>query len=62
MPFDEALERFAGVDLDQVQANIKRAKQKKPPGRKKAQPSGYVDQTNVASLRARRIRKRNTGL
>lgn len=62
MPFEEAVERFAGVGINPVLANIKRAKQKKPPGRKKAKPGGRVDQTKVVSLRARRIRKRRTGL
>jgi len=32
MPLDEALERFAGVTPEEMQANIARAKKKKPPG------------------------------
>lgn len=31
MPFDEALERFAGVDPKEMQANIDKEKKKKPP-------------------------------
>ena len=62
MPFGEAMERFAGVGVDHVLVNIKRAKQKKPPRGKKAPRGGSDDQTNVASLRVRRVRKRNTGL
>jgi hypothetical protein len=60
MPFDEALRRFIGADPAEVEANIRRAKKKKPPGRKKKIPSdGKVDQTNVVSLRHRRMAKRN---
>jgi hypothetical protein len=62
MPFGEAMERFVGVGVDHVLTNIKRAKQKKPPRGKKPPRSGNVDQSNIASLRTRRIRKRNTGL
>ncbi len=62
MPFSEALERFAGTDTREIDASIKRAKTKKPPGGKKAKPSGgKVSGKNVVSLRQRRIRKRNTG-
>jgi len=62
MPFDEALKRFIGVDPDEVEASIKRAKKKKPPGGKKKAPSdGDVKSQNVVSLRDRRIRKRNHG-
>ncbi len=60
MPFDEALERFVGVDPAEVRGNIKRSKKKKPPGGKR--PSGGSSQAeNVVSLKVRRIRKRNTG-
>jgi hypothetical protein len=58
MPFSEALERLAGVDPKEVQANEKRSKQKKPPGGKKPPPD---DPTNVSSLRDARSRKRNRG-
>lgn len=61
MPFGEALERFAGTDPKEMHANIKRAKKKKPPGGKKAPPGNTDDPTNVASLRDRRMRKRNQG-
>lgn len=57
---DEALRRFIGTDPKEVEESIGRAKKKKPPGSKK--PSGGNDQSNVASLRGRRIRKRNTGV
>jgi hypothetical protein len=64
MPFDEALKRFIGTDPKEVEANVIRAKQKKPPGsKKKREPSGGPDQSDtVVSLRSRRVRKRNTGL
>ena len=62
MPFDEALKRFIGTDPREVEASIKRAKKKKPPGgKKKSLPDATVDDKNVVSLRARRIRKRNYG-
>ncbi len=61
MPFGEAMERFAGVGVDHVLANVKRAKQKNPPRGKKA-PRGGDTQSGVASLRVKRLRKRNTGL
>ena len=63
LPFDEALKRFIGTDPKEVETNIKRARQKKPPGSKsKRKPSGGSDQTDsVVSLRSRRVRKRNTG-
>jgi hypothetical protein len=59
MPFAEALERYAGTDPKEMHANIKRAKQKKPPGEKPS--GGKDDDKNVVSLRDRRIRKRNYG-
>jgi hypothetical protein len=50
MPFAEALERFAGTDPKEMQANIKRAKKKRPPGGKKPS-SGQGDNQGVVSLR-----------
>jgi hypothetical protein len=61
MPFSEALKRFADTDPREMHANIKRAKQKKPPGGKKAPPGTPVDADKVVSLRDRRMRKRNHG-
>lgn len=54
MPFSEALERFAGVDPRELEGNIKRSKQKKPPRAKKKRPGGSPDQTNVVRLSNRR--------
>jgi hypothetical protein len=59
MPFDEALERFSGVDPREMHANIARAKKRKPPGEKPQPPGGSLQ--NVAKLSTKRIRKRNTG-
>lgn len=62
MPFGEALERFIGVDPKEMQANIKKAKKKKPSGGKK--PSKGQDTAkaeNVVSLRDTKTRKRNYG-
>ena len=63
MPFDEALKRFIGTDLKEVEESIGRSKKKKPPGNKaKPKSSGGNDQSEtVVSLRSRRVRKRNTG-
>jgi hypothetical protein len=61
MPFSEALERYAGTKPAEMHANIKKAKQKKPPGGKKAPPGNVDVAENVVSLRDRRIRKRNHG-
>lgn len=58
MPLDEALERLVGVDPKEMHANIKRAKQRKPSGGSEPPPD---DTTNVADLRAARIKKRNRG-
>jgi len=61
MPFDEALKRFIGTDPKEVETNIKRGKQKKPPGSKKKLSGGSNQPDTVVSLRVRRVRKRNTG-
>lgn len=61
MPFDEALKRFIGTDVQELEANVKRSKKKKPPGRKKILPGGKIDQSDVVSLRDRRMAKRNYG-
>lgn len=58
MPLDEALERLVGVDPKEMHANIKRAKQRKPPGGITPPPD---DRTNVEDLRVARIKKRNRG-
>jgi hypothetical protein len=51
MPFGEALARFAGTNPDEMHANIKRAKKKKPPGGKNHKPSGDAVAQNIVSLR-----------
>lgn len=61
MPFDEALKRFIRTDPDELESNIKKSKQKKPPGGKRKPPSGSDQLDTVVSLRTRRIKKRNTG-
>lgn len=59
MPFDEALERFAGVKPAEVQANVKKAKKRKPPGGKKEPPGDdpYKSE-NVISLKRQREKRR----
>lgn len=60
---DEFLERTIRTKPSEVEALIKRGKQKKPPGSKRAhKPSGGTSQANsVVDLRHRRMRKRETG-
>lgn len=53
MPFDEALERFAGVKPAEMHANIDKAKKKKkPPGGEPS--SGKVVNSGVVELRYKR--------
>lgn len=63
MPFEEAVERFAGVDPQEMRVNIAKSKKKKPPGDKKpAPPSGPPDKANRDTqnvVRLRDRRKRN---
>jgi hypothetical protein len=55
MPFDEALRRFIGTNPDEVEANVARAKKKKPPGgKKRSPPGGKVINSNVVQLRNKR--------
>jgi hypothetical protein len=62
IPFAEAMERFAGVKPAEMQANIAKAKKKKPPGGKKHKPPSDTGVSqNVVSLRNARNRKRNHG-
>jgi len=62
MPFGEALERFIGVDPKEMQANIKKAKKKRPPGGKKpSKGQDAANAENVVSLRDTRTRKHNYG-
>jgi hypothetical protein len=50
MPFDEALERFAGTDPAEMRANIAKSKAAKPEAERK-RPTPKPDQTNVRRLR-----------
>jgi hypothetical protein len=69
MPFDEAMNRFMQTDPREVEANIARSKQNKPPGSKKKKKkttgskkaAALADGQIVVSLRDRRMRKRNYG-
>ena len=60
---DEFLACAIRTKPSEVEALIKRGKQKKPPGTKRARKaSGGTSQSeNVVSLRRRRMRKRETG-
>ena len=62
MPFEEAMERFIGVDPKEMQANIAKSKKKKPPGEKKAAPGSKVKAKNVISLKDRKTSLRRRGL
>jgi hypothetical protein len=63
MDADEALERFIRTDPREVEALIKRSKQKKPSGTKKKRKvsDGTSQSDTVVDLRRRRMRKRSTG-
>ena len=54
MPFGEALERFIGVEPNEMHANVKKAKKKRPPGGKKLKPPGDQEAQNVVKLRGKR--------
>jgi hypothetical protein len=58
---DEFLARAIRTKPGEVEASIKRSKQKKPPGGKKKRKPPGDPQSNVVSLRRRMMRKRNTG-
>jgi hypothetical protein len=61
MGFDEALERFIQTKPSELEGNVKKSKQKKPPGSKKRRkPSGGKSQA-IVSLRDQRMAKRNKG-
>jgi hypothetical protein len=59
MPFDEALKRFIGTNLREVETSVKRVKKKKTLGGKKPPPSVTVD--DVVSLPGGPARKRKYG-
>jgi hypothetical protein len=60
---DEFLERVIRTKPSEVEALIKRGKQKKPPGTKRAHKAsgGSSQSESVVDLRRRRMRKRETG-
>jgi hypothetical protein len=61
MGFDEALERFIQTKPSELEGNVKKSKQKKPPGSKKRRkPTGGKSQA-IVSLRDQRMAKRNKG-
>jgi hypothetical protein len=53
MPFDEAVERFIGVDPAEYQANVDKAKQAKPPAERGRRSAGKPDSQNVTKLRGK---------
>jgi hypothetical protein len=53
MPFEEALERFVGVDPAEVAANLEKSKAAKPAADRKLQKAASPDQTNVKRLRGK---------
>jgi len=64
MPFDEALERYVGVDPKEMHANIAKSKKKKPPGgkAKKRSPPAKARSENIISLRERKNSLRRRGI
>ena len=62
MSFGELVERFARVRPAEIEANIKRSKQKKPPRAKaKRKTPGGKAKANVLSFRERKTQMRNRG-
>ena len=64
MPYGEAMERFAGVNPRELEANVARSKKKRPPGGKKKtrKPPGKKSKGNVVSLREAHMSLRRRGL
>ena len=65
MPFDEAMERFVGVNPREMEANIAKSKTKKPPGgkkRKRAPPGKKSKSANVISLKDSKTARARRGL
>ena len=63
MPFDEAVERFAGVPIQEIEANEGKSKKKKPKrARKKARPGQKNQNASVISLKDRKTSRRRRGL
>lgn len=58
---DEFLARAIRTKPAEVEALIKRGKQKKPPGTKAKASGGTSQSESVVDLRRRRMRKRETG-
>jgi hypothetical protein len=58
---DEFLARAIRTKPSEVEALIKRGKQKKPPGTKGKASGGTSQSESVVDLRRRRMRKRDTG-
>ena len=63
MPFGELVERYAGVKASEIEANVKRAKKKKPPraAAKRKTPGVKVKAKNVLSFSERKTQLRNKG-
>jgi hypothetical protein len=65
MPFSEAVERFAGVPIEQIDEGVARSKKKKPPRAKRKVHGGSVlspKKANVISLKDRKVSRRRRGL
>jgi hypothetical protein len=64
MPFEEALERYAGVPIKEIEANEGKSKKKKPKRAQKPARSGDKDQKSekVISLKDRKTSRRRRGL
>ena len=53
MPFDEALERFIGVEPAEVAANLEKSKDAKAEADRVLQSAHKPDQTNLTKLRGK---------
>ena len=62
MPFSEALERYAGVPIQEIDAAEGKSKKKKPRRAKKKASRGSSSKKNVISLKDRKTSRRRRGL
>jgi hypothetical protein len=62
MPFEEALERYAGVPIHEINAAEGKSRKKKPRRAKKKTPRGSKAAKNVILLKDRKASRRRRGL
>lgn len=61
MPFNDALERYAGVPIGEIDEAAGKSKKKKPRRARKKPPAAKKKAKNVISLKDRKTAKRRRG-